>query len=155
MREEVRSLPIIQELMAKQKKCMEAHEQRLKDGAISFFTNGPRFSPFVPMIIKKAKGCKFTDLDGNEYIDIAMSYGPLILGHAPDVVVKAVKEAVELGTSVVVGHELEHKLAKLIVDNVACAEACFFVNSGTEATMHAIKIARAYKGREKIAKFGD
>ena len=93
MQDEVRQLPIIQELMTKQKKCMEAHEQRNKDGVVSFFTSGPRHSPFVPMIIKEAKGCRFIDLDGNEFIDTAMSYGPLILGHAPDVVVKAVQEA--------------------------------------------------------------
>ena len=68
-------------------------------------------------------------------------------------VVAAVQEAVTLGTSVVVGHEFEHKLAKLIIDSVACAERCMFTNSGTEATMHAIKIARAHSGREKIAKF--
>jgi glutamate-1-semialdehyde 2,1-aminomutase len=153
MREDVKALPIIQELMAKQKKTMEAHEQRERDGLASFFTSGPRFSPFVPMIVKKAKGCRFTDLDGNEYIDIAMSYGPLILGHAPDVVVKAVQEAVTLGASVVVGNEFEYKLAKLILDNVASAERLFFTNSGTEATMHAIKVARAYTGRPKIAKF--
>ncbi|MBI4831215.1 MAG: aminotransferase class III-fold pyridoxal phosphate-dependent enzyme [Candidatus Lindowbacteria bacterium] len=153
MLEEVSQLPIIQELMGKQKKCMEAHAERQKAGAISWFTEGPRHSPFVPMIIKKAKGCRFIDLDGNEFIDIAMSYGPLILGHAPDVVVKAVQEAVTLGTSVVVGHELEYKLAKLIIDNVASAERLLFTNSGTEATMQAIKIARASTGREKIAKF--
>ena len=79
MQEEVKALPIIQELIAKQKKCMAAHEQRNEDGVVSFFTNGPRNSPFVPMIIKKANGCRFTDLDDNEFIDIAMSYGPLIL----------------------------------------------------------------------------
>lgn len=153
MQDEVRQLPIIQELMAKQKKCMRAHEQREKDGIISFFTSGPRHSPFVPMIIKKAKGCRLIDLDGNEYIDIAMSYGPLILGHAHEVVVKAVQETVALGASVVVGHELEHKLGKLIIDNVACAERCLYTNSGTESTMVAIKVARAFTGRDKIAKF--
>ncbi len=153
MLDEVKNLPIIQELMAKQKKTMEVHEQRQKDGVMSFFTSGPRHAPFVPLIIKEAKGCRFIDIDGNEFIDTAMSYGPLILGHAPDCVVKAVQEAVAHGTSVVVGHELEHKHAKLIIDNVACAERCMFTNSGTEATMQAIKIARAYSGREKIAKF--
>ncbi|UCD58500.1 MAG: aminotransferase class III-fold pyridoxal phosphate-dependent enzyme [Candidatus Hydrogenedentota bacterium] len=153
MQDEVRQLPIIQELTAKQKKCMEAHEQREKDGVLSFFTSGPRHTPFVPMIIKEANGCRFVDLDGNEFIDIAMSYGPLILGHAPDVVVKAVQEAVTRGTSVVVGHQLEYQLGKLIIDSVACAEACHFANSGTEATMQAIKMARAYTGRERIAKF--
>ncbi len=153
MMEEVAELAVIQELLAKQKKCMESHAQRQKDGTVSFFTEGPRNSPFVPMIIKEAKGCKFIDLDGNEFIDIAMSYGPQILGHSSDVVVNAVKETVEHGTSVVVGHELEHKLGKTIIDAVACAERCIFVNSGTESTMHAIKIARAFSGREKIAKF--
>jgi glutamate-1-semialdehyde 2,1-aminomutase len=153
MNDEVRQLPIIEELMAKQKKCMEAHEQREKDGLISFFTSGPRHSPFVPMIIREAKGCRIIDLDGNEFIDLAMSYGPLILGHAPDVVVKAVQETVAKGTSVVVGHQFEYRLAKLIIDAVASAERCQFTNSGTEATMAAIKIARAYTGREKIAKF--
>ncbi len=153
MLDEVRALPIIQELMAKQQKCMEAHEQRDRDGVVSFFTSGPRHAPFVPMIIKEAKGCRFIDLDGNEFIDTAMSYGPLILGHAPDVVVEAVQEAVTRGTSVVVGHQLEYTLGKLIIDHVACAERIQFTNSGTEATMSAIKIARAYTGREKIAKF--
>ena len=153
MMEEVKQLPVIQELIVKQKKCLEAQERRSKDGTISFFTDGPRNAPFIPMIIKEAKGCKFIDLDGNEFIDIAMSYGPLILGHAPEVVVKAVQEAVTHGTSVVVGHEMEYTLQKLIIDNVACAERSQLVNSGTEATMNAIKIARAFTGREKIAKF--
>jgi glutamate-1-semialdehyde-2,1-aminomutase len=153
MRDEVRQLPIIQELMTKQKACVAAHAQREKDGLISFFTSGPRHSPFVPMIIREGKGSRIVDLDGNEFIDIAMSYGPLILGHAPEVVVKAVQDTVERGTSVVVGHQLEYDLAKLIIDAVASAERCQFTNSGTEATMAAIKIARAYTGREKIAKF--
>ena len=153
MRDEVRQLPIIQELMAKQKKCMEAHAQRERDGLISFFTSGPRHSPFVPMIIREGKGCRIIDLDGNEFIDVAMSYGPLILGHAPEVVVKAVQETVAKGTSVVVGHQLEYEIGKLIMDAVASAKRCHFTNSGTEATMAAIKIARAYTRREKIAKF--
>ncbi len=153
MMKEVLELPIIQELMVKQKKCMEAHTQRQEDGTISFFTEGPRNSPFIPMIIKQAKGCRFIDLDGNEFIDIAMSYGPHILGHSPEVVVRAVQEAVTRGTSVVVGHELEHRLGKLIIDAVACAERSLFTNSGTESTMQAIKIARAFSGKEKIAKF--
>ncbi len=153
MQDEVKALPIIQELMQKQKKCMEAHEQRNKEGVVSFFTDGPRHSPFVPMIIKEAKGCRFIDLDGNQFMDTAMSYGPLILGHAPAVVVKAVQEAVTRGTSVVVGHQGEYELGKLIIDHVASAERIQFVNSGTEATMGAIKIARAFSGKEKIAKF--
>ncbi len=153
MKEEVRQLPIIRELMEKQKKCLEAHEARERDGVVSFFTSGPRHSPFVPMIVKEGKGSRIVDLDGNEFIDLAMSYGPLILGHAPEVVVKAVREAVGRGTSVVVGHDLEYQIGKLIIDAVACAERCLFTNSGTEATMAAIKIARAYTGREKIAKF--
>lgn len=105
------------------------------------------------IFVKKAKGSRLIDIDDNEYVDLCMNYGAIILGHGHEVVEQAVKKALEHGVSHGLGHEFEVKLAELIVDAVPFADMAAFTNSGTEATMHAIKIARAYTGKEKIAKF--
>ncbi|MFN3477472.1 MAG: glutamate-1-semialdehyde 2,1-aminomutase, partial [Candidatus Methylomirabilales bacterium] len=111
---------------------------------------GVRLEPFF---VERALGSRIYDVDGNEYIDYVGSYGPLILGHAPPQVVKAVQAAAERGTSYGAPTASETELAKLIVDALPSIELIRFVNSGTEATMSAIRLARGYTGRGRIVKF--
>jgi len=106
-----------------------------------------------PLFIDSGKGCRIKDADGNEYIDFCCSYGPLILGHAPEEVVKAISETSRLGTSFGAPTRLENELADLILENHRYLDKIRFVNSGTEAAMSAIRLARGYTGRNKIIKF--
>jgi len=106
-----------------------------------------------PVFIKKAKGSKLWDVDGNEYIDYVLSWGPMILGHAPAKVIKAIQKAAENGTSFGAPTELELTLAKMVRDAVSSIQVVRMVNSGTEATMSAIRLARGFTGRDKILKF--
>ncbi|PMP77270.1 MAG: glutamate-1-semialdehyde-2,1-aminomutase [Sulfurihydrogenibium sp.] len=106
-----------------------------------------------PIFIQKGKGCRIWDVDGNEYIDYVLSWGPLILGHAHDQVINAIKQVSNYGTSFGAPTELEIKMAKAVIDAVKSVEMVRFVNSGTEATMSAIRLARGYTKRKKIVKF--
>ena len=106
-----------------------------------------------PPFISKANGCVIWDVDGNEYIDYVCSWGPMILGHAHPEIVNALEERVKLGTSYGAPTELEVEMADIIVQMVPSIEMVRMVNSGTEATMSAIRLARGYTGREKIIKF--
>ncbi|MBI3923076.1 MAG: glutamate-1-semialdehyde 2,1-aminomutase [Armatimonadetes bacterium] len=106
-----------------------------------------------PVFIAKAKGSRLYDVDGNAYIDYVGSWGPMILGHAPQAVIKAVQRAVEEGTSYGAATALEVELAQLIIDAVPSIEMIRMVNSGTEAVMSAIRVARGFTGRNKIVKF--
>ncbi|HLV34322.1 MAG TPA: glutamate-1-semialdehyde 2,1-aminomutase, partial [Spirillospora sp.] len=107
----------------------------------------------TPRFIDRGEGACIWDADGNRYIDYVLSWGPLALGHAHPAVVKALQEAVTRGTSYGAPTELESQLAQLVIDLVPSVEMIRFVNSGTEATMSALRLARAYTGREKIIKF--
>jgi glutamate-1-semialdehyde 2,1-aminomutase len=107
----------------------------------------------IPLFIKSGHGSRLYDEDGNEFIDYVGSWGPLILGHAHSRVVKAIKMAVENGSSFGAPTELETTLAKLISDAMPSVEMVRFVNSGTEAAMSAIRLARAFTDRNKIVKF--
>lgn len=106
-----------------------------------------------PVFISKAKGSKIYDVDGNEYIDYVLSWGPLILGHAHPNVVKALKKAIENGTSYGAPTKLEIELAKLIKEAYPSIQKLRMVNSGTEATMSAIRVARGFTNRSKVIKF--
>jgi glutamate-1-semialdehyde 2,1-aminomutase len=106
-----------------------------------------------PLFIKKGCGSKIYDEDGNEFIDYVCSWGPLILGHAHPDVVAAVCRAAEGGTSFGAPTELEIKLAKMICDAMPSIEKIRFVSSGTESTMSALRLARAFTKRDKILKF--
>ncbi|WP_152654766.1 glutamate-1-semialdehyde 2,1-aminomutase [Oceanobacillus sp. CFH 90083] len=106
-----------------------------------------------PIFMEKGKGSKITDIDGNSYIDYVLSWGPLILGHADERVTNSLKEVVEKGTSFGAPSLLENKLAKLVIDRVPSIEMVRMVNSGTEATMSAIRLARGYTNRDLIIKF--
>jgi glutamate-1-semialdehyde 2,1-aminomutase len=107
----------------------------------------------MPLFIKRGQGSRLYDEDGNEFIDYVGSWGPLILGHAHPRVVKAIKKAVEHGSSFGAPTELETTLAQLICEAMPSIEMVRFVNSGTEATMSAIRLARAFTGRNKVLKF--
>ncbi|HEY0048330.1 MAG TPA: glutamate-1-semialdehyde 2,1-aminomutase [Pyrinomonadaceae bacterium] len=106
-----------------------------------------------PLYIKKAKGSKMFDVDGNEFIDYIGSWGPMILGHAAKNVIDAIREAANDGTSFGASSEKEIELAVLIKKFVPSVEIVRMVNSGTEATMSAMRLARGFTGREKIIKF--
>jgi len=107
----------------------------------------------TPPFMVKGKDSKIFDADNNEYIDFVCSWGPLILGHTHPQVVAALKRVVELGTSFGAPTELEITLAKMVCDAVPSIEMVRFVNSGTEATMSALRLARAFTGRDKVIKF--
>jgi glutamate-1-semialdehyde 2,1-aminomutase len=106
-----------------------------------------------PIFIKKAAGSRIWDVDGNEYIDYVGSWGPMILGHSHPRVIDAIRRAAESGTSFGAPTELEVKMAELICSIMPSIEMVRMVNSGTEATMSAIRLARAFTKREKIIKF--
>ncbi len=106
-----------------------------------------------PLFIKKAKGCRIYDVDGNAYIDYVLSWGPMILGHAFPQVVKALKKAAQQGTSYGAPTPLEVELAELVLRIYPSMDRLRMVNSGTEATMSAIRAARGFTGRDKIIKF--
>ncbi|WP_457552471.1 glutamate-1-semialdehyde 2,1-aminomutase [Desulfobacula sp.] len=106
-----------------------------------------------PIFIEKGNKSKIYDVDGNEYIDYVLSWGPLILGHRPDCVIEALKKVLETGTSFGAPTELETTLASLVIDMVPSMEMIRMVNSGTEATMSAIRLARGYTRRDVVIKF--
>jgi glutamate-1-semialdehyde 2,1-aminomutase len=106
-----------------------------------------------PLFIARGEGAYLVDVDGNRYIDYVLSWGPLILGHAHPQVVKALQTAVARGTSYGAPSPLENELAKQVMALMPNIEMIRFVNSGTEAVMSALRLARAYTGRSKIVKF--
>ena len=106
-----------------------------------------------PVYIQSAKGSRLTDVDGNEYIDLVGGFGPHVLGHAPEVVVRALQEAAAGGVQFGLHNPFQEPLARLMVEAVACADKVVFCNSGTEASMYAIRAARAFSGKTKIAMF--
>jgi glutamate-1-semialdehyde 2,1-aminomutase len=106
-----------------------------------------------PIFFERGQGPILTDVDGNRYIDYVLSWGPLILGHAHPRVVAALQEVVAKGTSYGAPSPLENELARQVMELMPHIELVRFVNSGTEATMSALRLARAYTGRNKIIKF--
>lgn len=122
-------------------------------GCSQTFSKGP--TQFVqgvaPNFISHAKGCKIYDVDGNEYIDFTMALGPIILGYNYPHVNNAIREQLEKGTTFTLPHHLEIELAEFLVEVIPCAEMVRFGKNGSDATSGAIRVARAYTGREKIA----
>jgi glutamate-1-semialdehyde 2,1-aminomutase len=106
-----------------------------------------------PLFIERAKGARIYDADGNSYIDYVLSWGPMILGHAHPAVIKALKNAASKGTSFGAPTALEIELAELVLKIYPSMDKVRMVNSGTEATMSAIRVARGFTGRDKIIKF--
>jgi glutamate-1-semialdehyde 2,1-aminomutase len=107
----------------------------------------------TPFFASKGKGSRIYDLDGNAYIDCVCSWGPLILGHSPPEVAKALKGVIKDGFTFGVPTEIETKLASLIKSCIPSIDQLRFVNSGTEATMSAVRLARGFTGRDRIVKF--
>ncbi len=106
-----------------------------------------------PIFMQSGKGATITDIDGNEYIDYVLSWGPLILGHTDPDVVEGIKRIAETGTSFGAPTLLENELAQLVIDRVPSIEMIRMVSSGTEATMSALRLARGFTGRNIILKF--
>jgi len=107
----------------------------------------------TPVFVQRGEGSRIYDIDGNVFIDYVGSWGPLILGHAHPQVVEEIKKTAELGTSFGAPTELETRMAELICERIPSIEIVRMVNSGTEATMSALRLARGYTGRSKIVKF--
>lgn len=106
-----------------------------------------------PLFIQKAKGSRVWDIDGNELVDFVSSWGPMILGHANPAIVEAVQKAAELGTSYGAPTLIENQMADLICEMMPSVEKVRMVNSGTEATMSALRLARGYTKRDLVVKF--
>ena len=106
-----------------------------------------------PIFMESGKGATITDIDGNEYIDYVLSWGPLILGHSDPDVVEGIKRVAETGTSFGAPTLVENELAQLVIDRVPSIDMVRMVSSGTEATMSALRLARGYTGRDIILKF--
>jgi glutamate-1-semialdehyde 2,1-aminomutase len=127
--------------------------KRLIPGGVNSPVRAFRGVGGTPRFIERGEGAYLYDVDGNRYIDYALSWGPLILGHAHPAVVRAITEQAARGTSFGAPTELETELARLVVEAVPSVEMVRFVSSGTEATMSALRLARAYTSRSKIIKF--
>lgn len=141
--------------MLKLEKSLEAFEEakNLMPGGVNSPVRSYRSVDCNPPFIARAEGDKIYDIDGNEYIDYVGSWGPMVVGHAHPQVVKALQEAAARGTSYGAPTLIESELAKLVQSVYPSMEMLRMVNSGTEATMSALRLARGYTGREKILKF--
>src|SRR5881409_4046248 len=106
-----------------------------------------------PVVVERGEGSRIWDVDGKEYIDFVLSWGPLVLGHAPPMVLDALAKAMHDGTSFGMPTELELQLGELIRQRMPHIEMMRFVSSGTEATMSAVRLARAFTSRDCILKF--
>jgi glutamate-1-semialdehyde 2,1-aminomutase len=127
--------------------------QRVIPGGVNSPVRAFRSVGGTPVFVKSAAGCMLVDVDGNAYIDYVMSWGPLILGHAHPVVIAAVRDAAQLGTSFGAPTEAESDLAELVIELVPSIDRVRFCSSGTEATMSALRLARGFTGRAKVVKF--
>jgi glutamate-1-semialdehyde 2,1-aminomutase len=130
-----------------------ARAQKLIPGGVNSPVRAFRSVGGTPPFIARGEGSKIYDVDGNEYIDYVLSWGPLILGHRPQIVTDALREVLEIGTSFGAPTEREVELAELIRECVPSIEMVRLVSSGTEATMSAIRVARGFTGRDLTIKF--
>ncbi len=130
-----------------------AEAQQVIPGGVNSPVRAFRGVGGVPRFIASGSGAWLTDVDGNRYLDYVLSWGPLALGHAHPAVIAALSDALQRGTSYGAPTKLETDLAERIIGAMPAIEMIRFVNSGTEATMSALRLARAYTGRDKIVKF--
>ncbi len=144
-----------QVLIHKRERSAELFEaaQRVMPGGVSSPVRAFRGVGGNPIFIERAEGPYLYDADGNRYIDYVLSWGPMILGHAEPSVVEAIVRQASRGTSYGAPTALETQLAELVIQAMPSIEMVRFVNSGTEATMSALRVARGYTGRRKILKF--
>ena len=134
-------------------KALFAEAQAVIPGGVNSPVRAFRGVGGTPIFFQRGEGARVTDVDGNRYLDYVLSWGPLLLGHAHPAVVEAIRAQAGQGTSFGAPTALETELAQLVIDLVPSVEQVRFVNSGTEATMSALRLARAYTGRELIVKF--
>jgi glutamate-1-semialdehyde 2,1-aminomutase len=139
--------------MGEKSKALFEKAKRLIPGGVNSPVRAGKAVGIDPPFIARAEGCHLWDVEGNRYIDYVCSWGPMILGHAYPEVVEALRERLPMGTSYGAPTELEVEVADTIVAMVPSIDMVRMVNSGTEATMSAIRLARAFTGREKIVKF--
>ncbi|TDM10669.1 glutamate-1-semialdehyde-2,1-aminomutase [Macrococcus lamae] len=139
-------------LMNRSQQAFEAAE-KVMPGGVNSPVRAFKSVDMDPIFMEKGKGSKIYDIDGNEYIDYVLSWGPLILGHADETVTKELNKAVLNGTSFGAPTELETKMAELVIERVPSIEMVRMVSSGTEATLAALRLARGFTGRNKILKF--
>src|SRR5207245_1599227 len=132
-------------------KSAEAHKKNLKRIPLGVASNYRAYDPY-PIFVKEGQGSHFRDLDGNDYLDHNLCFGALMAGHCHPAVMKAVEKRLSTGTMFGMPHDMEWELAEVICERFP-VEMVRFGNSGTEATMHAVRLARAATGREKILKF--
>lgn len=144
-------LGCIGELSRRQPKTIGAVAHRARSGVHNHYVDG--MPSLLPMMVAWARGARVADLDGNEFIDLDNGRGANILGHAAPVVTDALRSALGDGLSFAAGHETETVLMSLLLAAVGWAEGGFFSSSGTEATMHALKLARTFTRRPLIAMF--
>src|ERR1700688_3202556 len=130
-----------------------ARAQKLIPGGVNSPVRAFRSVGGTPPFIARGEGSKIYDVDGNEYIDYVLSWGPLILGHRPQIVTDALREVLEIGTSFGAPTEREVEMAELIQECVPSIEMVRLVSSGTEATMSALRLARGFTGRDLSIKF--
>jgi glutamate-1-semialdehyde 2,1-aminomutase len=128
-------------------------ERAMKVMPLGVSSNFRYWGPTETPAVARGEGCHYWDLDGNRYIDYRLGFGPIILGHAHPYVLRRVAEAMHRGTIFAAITELETITAERIIRMCPGVEMVRYANSGTEATMHALRIARAYTGRDKILKF--
>jgi len=139
--------------MGKNSKSLLEKAKKVIPGGVNSPVRAGKGVGMDPPFIDRAKGCFLWDVEGKQYIDYVCSWGPMILGHAHPEVLSAIEGRLEKGTSYGAPTELELELAEIITEMVPSIEMVRMVNSGTEATMSAIRLARGYTGREKIIKF--
>jgi glutamate-1-semialdehyde 2,1-aminomutase len=143
-------MDVREELLARTVKSREAHAAAVEVMASEVVSTIEMPHSFY---VAEAKGPRITDLDGNSYIDLTMGMGPHVLGHAPEPVLAAVREALPRGLQYGIHHPHQESLARLITEAVPAVEQVMFGNSGTEATMYAVRAARAHTGKTKVALF--
>ncbi|WP_300668982.1 glutamate-1-semialdehyde 2,1-aminomutase [Desulfoluna sp.] len=134
-------------------KALFERAQRVIPGGVNSPVRACKSVGRDPLFIERAKGARVYDADGNGYLDYVGSWGPMILGHAPERVNAVLRDAIEKGTSFGAPTELEIDLAELVIDTVKSVDVVRMVNSGTEATMSAIRLARGFTGRDVVIKF--
>ncbi len=141
--------------MLNHKKSIQEFERAQKSipGGVNSPVRAYKSVGMPPVLIDHAKGARIFDIDGNEYIDFVSSWGPLILGHAREEIVDAIKKTAEKGTSFGAPTVIETQMAERIIEMMPSVESVRMVNSGTEATMSALRLARAFTGRELVLKF--
>jgi glutamate-1-semialdehyde 2,1-aminomutase len=134
-------------------RCPASHALRERASVVLPGGASSHFKAWQPFYVRSAKGSHLVDVDGNEYVDLIMGFGPNLLGHSPDVVMDAVAETIRHGTSLAIATPLEVELAETVARHVPSMEQMRFVATGTEATMMALRTARAFTGRTRVARF--